>query len=72
MKKYVMTSPAFEGEIIFGFDGETGLLRELEVPVELGQMQHSFLMRHLPATTVEMRKFQILLKEMKSPAKIKE
>jgi hypothetical protein len=65
-----MTSPAFEGEAVFEYE-EDGLLRRLELP-EFGVAQHSFLLAHLPGTLVEMRQFQALLKDLKSPAKINE
>jgi hypothetical protein len=73
MKRFSLTSPAFDGEALFeyGDDGD-GLLRQLTVPVDFGKVQHAFLMSNLPATVAEMRQFPAFLKEINSPATVRE
>ena len=72
MKTFIMSSPAFTGEVRFEFDQTTGQLRELSVPDGFGTPQHVFLFKYLPATLVLMQHLQAWLKEIKSPAMITE
>jgi hypothetical protein len=67
-----MTSPAFEGEVRFEYDTETGLMRGLDVPAGLGVLQLSFLLAHIPASVAEMRGFPAFLKKANSSASVRE
>lgn len=72
MKTFIMTSPVFEGEVKFEYDDDTGLLRGLEIPVDMGAVGHNFLLNNLPATLVQMRAFPAWLKKMNSQATVTE
>jgi hypothetical protein len=71
MKKYVMTSTQFEGEITFEY-GDSGLLRSLTTPDDFSGLQLSFLLSHVPSTVERMKGFIEFLKEMNSQATVRE
>ena len=65
-KTYALTSPAFNGEVIFAYNQE-GRIMKMEVLSQLNEKQHDFLIDHLPVTE---EKLQQLVNS--SSAKVRE
>jgi hypothetical protein len=66
-----MKSSAFDGEVWYTYD-EAGHLVKLKVDAELSEYQQSFLFQYLPTVLGQMLKFPAWLKEVRSPATVKE
>lgn len=62
MKKYILTSPSFDGNVIFGYDDDHELLSLYSNESEMNSQQRAWLLKNLPCGIAQVSQLAKLIK----------